>query len=118
MAHDTLKNKSYKIPDLHVRNPHAWYPADFDEIHRDPLIDPIEGEVQREGWGEEVTDPNYFSTAIDEEDAHYGTKLGSLAVGLDGLDKDVDNEDEDRATDPSDDEDDHEDIEGDYGKSQ
>lgn len=115
MTHDTLNNKSYKIPDLHVRNPHAWYPADFDDIHRDPLIDPIEGEAQREGWGEEVADPNYFSTAIDEEDAHYGAKLGSLAVGLDN---DADHEDEELEINPSDDEDDHEDIEGEYGKSQ
>lgn len=112
MRHETLNNKIIQIPDLHFRNPHAWYP---DDLHGDPLIDPLEAETQREEWGEDVSDPNYFAAALDEEETHYGAKLGSLAVGLD---KEVNDEDEDPGVEPSDDEDDHEEIEGEYERRQ
>jgi hypothetical protein len=108
MAHDTLKNKSIKIPDLHFRNPHAWYPYSpgTASFQQDPLVE----EAEREQWGEDVSDPNYFATALDEEEVHYGAKLESLA---ESLDKEVDdNEHEEQSTESSDDEHDHEEIEG------
>ena len=107
MTHGTLNNKSIKIPDLHFRNPHAWYPYSpgVASFQQDPLTDPLEAEVQREQWGDDVSDPNYFATALDEEETHYGAKLESL---VEDIDKEVNDGDDDQDIKPSDDEYDHE----------
>lgn len=102
---DTFNTK-IKIPTLHTRNPHAMVPPEFDAYRGDPLLDdPIEAEALREGWsgGLDTSDTNYFSNAdvvgtdathsiegadiaaLEEEDAHYGAKLGGLAVGLESV---------------------------------
>lgn len=105
MGHDTL-NQSISVPDL-PRKPHVWQTPNADILYDDHLIDPLRAEILREDWLRDETDSNPLTSGEkDIEDTRYGTKLGSLAVGTNDLERGEDNEDEghDSTRDLSDDE--------------
>lgn len=81
MGHDAL-NKSITIPDL-PPNSHVWDTPNADMLYNDHLIDPLMSETLREDWlGDETNSNPLVSGEKDEEESRYGSKLGSLAVGL------------------------------------
>lgn len=94
MGHDTL-NRSISIPDL-PRKPHEWQAPNADILYDDHLIDPLRTEMLREDWLSDETDSNpLISGEKDIEDTRYGSKLGSLAVGTNDLDRGDDSDSED-----------------------
>lgn len=86
MGHNTL-NQSISVPDL-PRKPHVWQIPNADMLYDDHLIDPLRTEMLREDWLSDETDSNPLTSGEkDIEDTRYGTKLGSLAVGTNDLER-------------------------------